>query len=742
MRKLQPFGLGILLIAISLFFWGVGAPGIAFSQTPGQGLRATFALPTPPTEGRVGLRLVINNLELTNSGSLTWPKGGAQQLRLAYRWFNSSNQPLDPKNPNNGYDELRADLPQDIPPGGRLLYPQFVIGVPNSAGEYTLKIDLVQGTNTYLASQGSQDLSLKIKISGKDNTPPVAAITTLPVFTNRTLFNVAWSGKDEDGGSGLVSYDIQYRVIGEADWRDWLLNTTATSARFQGENGKVYLFRTRAKDSAGNLAKYPDSEQAGTRVDSLPPAVKVESLPTQSASVFLVRWSSFDNVSGAAAALCDVQYREGATGQWLDWQTGSSVGAALFRGEPGKSYSFRARATDYAGNIGDYPEDAQASTQILPALAALVNPAIASPVVTPTNPPAPQSVFLPYVAKSGENGNGTNTVLVYNPGTAPLDVFIRFNDHAGAALTHTVTSTQTITNPQGVASTQVVTTSQDIAPDAAAGLARVETTLRTIQPGETINVWAGIVQPTAYEGWVEIRSAGQFEASAIRQPVNGLAVQNAPSDAGPNLYLPYIKKGDALNSSVLNIANPSATPAQFTITYYDPASGNVLATDRRSLSRFGSVRFSASSIPTGDPNLRFTASAVISSDVALAASVETPLEDGTPLYYPALTKAMPVAPQLPVYREADGVTTAVLVQNTAKDPVTVKFEYLDSKGDVLTSREQNVAGYGRLIAWQGDVKELTAGFAGKVRVSTSAQNGTLAVTVFGAGPNFKDKLFL
>lgn len=738
-RKLTAFGLGIaLLLLASGFFTG----GIAFSQTPGQGLKATWSLPNPPTEGRVGLRLVINNLELNNSGSLTWPKGGNQQLRLAYRWFNAANQPLDPKNPTNGYDELRADLPQDIPPGGRLLYPQFVVGVPNAPGDYSLHIDLVQGANTYLASQGSPDLSLKIKITGKDTTPPVAAIQTLPVYANRTLFNVSWSGKDEDGGSGLINYDVQYRVVGEADWRDWLLNTTATSARFQGENGKIYLFRTRARDAAGNLAKYPDTEQASTRVDSLPPAVKVESLPAQSPAIFLVRWSSFDNVSGAAAALCDIQYREGNAGPWLDWQVGSSVGSALFRGEPGKSYAFRARATDYAGNIGDYPQDAQATTQVSAALNLLTNPAIAAPVVTDTNPPAPQSVFLPYVAKNGENAAGTSTVLVYNPGSAPIDVFVRFNAGAGAPLTRTVTATQTITNPQGVASQQVVTTSQDIAPDTAAGIARVETALRTVQPGETVNLWAGIVSPASYEGWVEIRSAGKFEAGAIRQPLNGLSVLNSPSSSGTSLFLPYIKKGDALNSSYLNIANPSATPAQFTITYYDPASGNVVATDQRTLPRFGSVRFSASSIPTGDPNLRFVGTAVISSSAALAASVETPLEDGTPLYYTAATKALQVAPQLPVYKDADGVTSAVLVQNAGKDLVTVKLEYLDAKGDVVATREQNLAGFGRLIAWQGDVKELSAGFSGKVRVSTAAQNGALAVTVVAAGPNFKDKLFL
>ena len=242
------------------------------------------------------------------------------------------------------------------------------MGVPNAAGDYTLHIDLVQGANGWLADKGSPDLAFKVTVRAKDITAPTSQVSPLPLFSTSTTFTVTWEARDDNGGSGVAYYDLQYKVPGDQEWHDWLLNTGATSAQFAGENGKLYLFRSRASDTAGKNGIYPENEQASTRVDSLAPSAKIESLPAQSPEVFLVRWSSFDNVAGAAVSLCDVQYREGSNGAWTDWLLGTSAGSALFKGEPAKSYSFRVRASDYAGNQGDYPAEAQATTTVSAAL--------------------------------------------------------------------------------------------------------------------------------------------------------------------------------------------------------------------------------------------------------------------------------------------------------------------------------------------------------------------------------------
>ncbi len=752
LKNLPGYSLAGLIVLALLVAGLLVSGGSALSQA--QTFKVTWTLANPPTEGRVGLRLGINNLELTNSGSQAWPKTGADQIKLGYRWFGADDKPLDPTT----YDDLRSDLPQDIPPGGRLLFPQFLVGVPNTAGDYSLHIDLVQGTAGWLATKGSTDLAFKVTIRAKDTTAPSSQVKALPLFTTSTTFTVTWESKDEDGGSSVSYSDVQYKVPGDQEWHDWLLNTSATSAQFSGENGKLYLFRSRSTDKAGNSGKYPENEQSSTRLDSLPPAARVEILPGQSPEVFLVRWSSFDNVAGATVSLCDVQYRQGPNGTWTDWLLGTSAGSALFKGEAGKSYSFRVRASDYAGNQGEYSAEAQATTTVSAALNSLVGQpptGSASSLVTPTViipsvtvPPSPtatvsspvsgttpaattvaptatatpgvtaatpfQAAYFPLAVKAGDTGS--STIMVYNPGSAPISVTLAFYDQAGTPISGTVS---------GLSLTPAATTGSKI-----------------IGAGETTNFSADMLAVASFSGWVEVRSAGTFQAYAVRQPAVGRAVQYAAAGANSQLYLPYLKKADALSSTYLNIANTTPNPAEFTVTYYDAASGNVLATDKRTLPRFGSTRFSVNALTTADSYPRFQASAIISSNVALAASAEGVLEDGSAFSYPALATGGPVAPQLPVYREADGVSTTLLIQNTGKDSLTVKMEYFNSKGEIIAAKELNVAGYSRQTFWQGDVKELSPGFSGKVRVSTTAAGGKLAVMVLGAGPGMSGRQFL
>ncbi len=75
----------------------------------------------------------------------------------------------------------------------------------------------------------------------------------------RSSFDVNWSSVDP-GGSGAVSYDLQFRGDNEP-WKDWALGSTQSSQRFQAELNKVYHFRARARDKAGNLGVYPEQPQ-------------------------------------------------------------------------------------------------------------------------------------------------------------------------------------------------------------------------------------------------------------------------------------------------------------------------------------------------------------------------------------------------------------------------------------------------------------------------------------------------
>jgi len=111
-------------------------------------------------------------------------------------------------------------------------------------------------------------------LSLPDTTPPTTSMAALPTQSD-PAFTVSWSGSDGPQGSGVKNYDVQYNdVTAGTGWRDWLLATTATSARFVGISAyptHTYQFRTRARDNAGNVGTYPATAQAWTMVRYVPP---------------------------------------------------------------------------------------------------------------------------------------------------------------------------------------------------------------------------------------------------------------------------------------------------------------------------------------------------------------------------------------------------------------------------------------------------------------------------------------
>lgn len=147
---------------------------------------------------------------------------------------------------------------------------------------------------------------------------------------------------------------------------DVALGADATSYTHDfGQDYPQLYWSVRASNSTG-------SSDSGNGVwfgiDRVKPTAAVEGLPaTVFDSVFQVRWSGADDA--ASVRLYDIQYRDSGRGDWVDWLVGVPVTKTyeLFTGQPGHTYGFRARATDRAGNVGDYPGEAQALTTVDPA---------------------------------------------------------------------------------------------------------------------------------------------------------------------------------------------------------------------------------------------------------------------------------------------------------------------------------------------------------------------------------------
>lgn len=90
-----------------------------------------------------------------------------------------------------------------------------------------------------------------------DATGPAVSISAPSISTkvSKALsFKVWWPGVDS--GSGVASYDIQYKINAGGAWTGWKTNTALTSAIFKGEAGKTYYFRARARDNVGNSGSW------------------------------------------------------------------------------------------------------------------------------------------------------------------------------------------------------------------------------------------------------------------------------------------------------------------------------------------------------------------------------------------------------------------------------------------------------------------------------------------------------
>ncbi|MCX5886111.1 MAG: hypothetical protein NT096_09420 [Proteobacteria bacterium] len=98
-----------------------------------------------------------------------------------------------------------------------------------------------------------------------DASAPVSYVKSLSSYQNTASFPVEWSGYDS--GSGVATYDVQYRDGENGTWTDWLTNTTLTSSTFTGSDGHTYYFRCRAKDKAGVQESYPSDYDTHTMVD-------------------------------------------------------------------------------------------------------------------------------------------------------------------------------------------------------------------------------------------------------------------------------------------------------------------------------------------------------------------------------------------------------------------------------------------------------------------------------------------
>lgn len=200
--------------------------------------------------------------------------------------------------------------------------------------------------------------------------PSPQLVTPSTIETNGTWWNTPtitfrWN-------EALRAENYQLRASRQSDlWNDpsplvdVILNSSETAyVHIFGQDYEQLYWSVRAINSAGAV----DSGLGiWFGIDRVVPSCAVQSLAdTTWENIFQVNWSGTDNSAGIRTV--DIQFKDSVRDEWADWLLGVPVGKTfdLFTGQPGHTYHFRCRATDQAGNAGNYPTNADTFIRIDP----------------------------------------------------------------------------------------------------------------------------------------------------------------------------------------------------------------------------------------------------------------------------------------------------------------------------------------------------------------------------------------
>ncbi len=219
------------------------------------------------------------------------------------------------------------------------------------AGDYFVRVKSKNNAGTEGPPNNSDGLTV-------DSLAPAApAVTDDGGFTNNaTSIHATWTGTP--GVSGIMEY--QYAIGTSAggnqvvDWTSTSLTTNVTKTGLTLTDGLTYYVSVKAKSSAGVWSTAGSSD--GILIDTTPPTCAIQALPAYTGSNTInVQWAANDSGSGLAN-LYYVQSKDGATGNWSNWQIMTSVTSADFTaGIDGHTFYFQCKALDNSGNWSAYP---------------------------------------------------------------------------------------------------------------------------------------------------------------------------------------------------------------------------------------------------------------------------------------------------------------------------------------------------------------------------------------------------
>jgi hypothetical protein len=149
----------------------------------------------------------------------------------------------------------------------------------------------------------------------------------------------------------------------------WGVTRTVTATNILTGTLEYYVYTTTLPGATANLVSNSNDYIIGgdpfilieSETLNEPPTSTVHLLSEITYSPTLtITWEGQDNESGVW--LYDVQVRDGADGEWADWQHSTPVTSSQFNGQHNHTYYFHSRATDRVGNREPWPDEPQAHT--------------------------------------------------------------------------------------------------------------------------------------------------------------------------------------------------------------------------------------------------------------------------------------------------------------------------------------------------------------------------------------------
>ncbi|MEI7645115.1 MAG: kelch repeat-containing protein [Chloroflexales bacterium] len=239
------------------------------------------------------------------------------------------------------------------PATGTWSFTYFSISVPRRSHTATLlpngKVLLAGGTS------GATSLS-STEIATLYPANTLTATLTLPAWLNSTAITAQFVGTTAAAAldAGSLSNDA-------TTWGAWVTassGVTATTTWDVGGEGANKPVSLRLRDVNGQVA----TVVTGTvNIDLTKPTSSMTALPATSPTGISLAWSGSDALSGVASYDLQVQAGNGA---WTDVLTNTLATSTTYNGVGGTTYAFRVRAKDVAGNIEDWPVDADTTTLV------------------------------------------------------------------------------------------------------------------------------------------------------------------------------------------------------------------------------------------------------------------------------------------------------------------------------------------------------------------------------------------